>query len=80
MIVQGFFQTVLGRERGEGVVHKLERVIGRKIGGESVRRCLPIEKRSEEMVRERVKRDINIITFTCSRTVLSGAELDCEPT
>ena len=33
MIVQGFFQAVLDRVPVEGVVHKLERVIERKIGG-----------------------------------------------
>jgi Fe-S cluster assembly protein SufD len=33
MIVQGFFQAVLDRVPVESVVHKLERVIERKIGG-----------------------------------------------
>lgn len=33
MIVQGFFQEVLDRVPVEGVVHKLEQVIERKIGG-----------------------------------------------
>jgi Fe-S cluster assembly protein SufD len=33
MIVQGFFQAVLDRVPVESVVHKLEQVIERKIGG-----------------------------------------------